>query len=368
MNQSPRKLSAALTGRSFVHPVFDYLLIGGGLSLIVTRMVISGPQQFFLIDLGFTDAVKQYLEQVSRQMYDNVPYFILLCNSAHFAASTVRLYTKPHSKESLPFLTMAFPVIVLSVLTLCLYEVDRLGDHLTSLYLTWSPYHYAAQAYGIAVIYSYRSGCQLSTGNKKLLWWVSMLPFFHNFFHGPRVGLHWLLPADLLANPTVDSALSLASANLPTLAYIAIAIFFVKVWFSRSGPMPVISILAVITNGIWFFLLPEYGFVWATIFHGVQYMAIVMIFHVRDRSQQPGRKHSWFYHTVWFYSISVLLAYALFHCLPLAYVFAGFGVIESVLLVTATINIHHFIVDAYIWRLKKTDRNRTIVYAGTPAR
>jgi hypothetical protein len=40
--------------------------------------------------------------------------------------------------------------------------------------------------------------------------------------------------------------------------------------------------------------------------------------------------------------------------------------VESVLLVVAAINIHHFIVDAYIWRLKPGDRNRQIVEDRVP--
>ena len=53
--------------------------------------------------------------------------------------------------------------------------------------------------------------------------------------------------------------------------------------------------------------------------------------------------------------------------IPQAYVFAGFGMVESLLLVTAAINIHHFIVDQFIWRLKKTDGNRRIVDGAAPA-
>jgi hypothetical protein len=52
-----------------------------------------------------------------------------------------------------------------------------LGRNLHSFYLTWSPYHHAAQAYGLAVVYAYRSGCLLGARDKKLLGWVSMLPF-----------------------------------------------------------------------------------------------------------------------------------------------------------------------------------------------
>ena len=35
-----RALMPRLTGRMFVHPVFDYLLIGGGLSLLVSALVL----------------------------------------------------------------------------------------------------------------------------------------------------------------------------------------------------------------------------------------------------------------------------------------------------------------------------------------
>jgi len=57
----------------------------------------------------------------------------------------------------------------------------------------------------------------------------------------------------------------------------------------------------------------------------------------------------------------LLLGYSLFNVFPLAYIFAGFGRVESVLLVVAVINLHHFIVDGYIWRLKKSDSNRQVV-------
>ena len=68
---------AALLGRTFVGPVFDYLLIGGGLSLVVSVAVLKFPR----IEGGLITAA-------------TLAYITLFCNSAHFAASTVRLYTK----------------------------------------------------------------------------------------------------------------------------------------------------------------------------------------------------------------------------------------------------------------------------------
>lgn len=350
MTSGSRGLAAALTGRPFGNVAFDYLLIGGGLSLAVTIAVVLHPRGAALVDAAA------------------LPYLFLLSNAAHFAASTVRLYTKPGSYASLPFLTMGFPLLALGVLTLCIALAEQIGPHLQSLYLTWSPYHYAAQAYGLAVLYSYRSGCRLAPGDKKLLWWVAMLPFFYNFATAPGVGLRWLLPESFVRTPAMVSVLVVVHYTLLVLAFVAPLWLYAKVWRSASGPMPLIGLLTVVTNGIWFFVLaPLQAFVYATIFHGVQYLAIVIVFHLRDQLSRPENRHGRLYHVLWFYGVCLLLGYVLFYALPLGYVFLGFGKVESVLLVVAAINIHHFIVDAFIWRLKKTDTNYRIVESGVPA-
>ncbi len=336
-------------GRSFGHPLFDYALIGGGLSLLVTAAVVWHPKGAGIASAG------------------TLPYILLLSNAAHFAASTVRLYTKRDSYQSLPFLTMGFPLLALAALTLSILLAEQIGPHLQSLYLTWSPYHYAAQAYGLAVMYGHRSGCRLGATDKKLLWWIAMLPFIYNFVTAPGVGLRWLLPETVFALPQVGSALTVLHYGLTVLAFSTPILLAVKVWRGAGGPLPLISLLAIVTNGIWFFVLaPLEAFVYATIFHGVQYLAIVIVFHLKDRMSSPENRHGRFYHVLWFYGACLILGYALFYCLPLAYVFAGFGKVESVLLVVAAINIHHFVVDAYIWRLGKDASNRQVIEAGLP--
>ncbi len=154
-------LLTTLQGRCFVHPLLDYLLIGGGLSLLVTLVVVMNRQQPNLFDAG------------------TLAWIVLFSNGAHFAASTVRLYTKPGAAASMPFLSKIVPPVIIILMTLCLVYAGRVGGLLDTLYLTWSPYHYAAQAYGLAVMYSYRSGCNLEATDKKLLRWVCMIPFFY---------------------------------------------------------------------------------------------------------------------------------------------------------------------------------------------
>ncbi|HKC14142.1 MAG TPA: hypothetical protein VKI41_19105, partial [Vicinamibacteria bacterium] len=89
-------------GRTFVHPLFDYLVIAGGLSLLVTAAVFwRGPG----LDWGGSKAM--FLAAL-----------VLVSNSAHFAASTVRLYTKPGAFRDLPFLTLGLPIVTVAALTL----------------------------------------------------------------------------------------------------------------------------------------------------------------------------------------------------------------------------------------------------------
>jgi len=39
----------------------------------------------------------------------------------------------------------------------------------------------------------------------------------------------------------------------------------------------------------------------------------------------------------------------------------GFSIVQSGLLVTAIINIHHFVVDAFIWKLRRDPNYQTVV-------
>lgn len=348
--KQPGPVSGMLLGRTFLSPAFDYLLIGGGLSLLVVVILLLVPSGYELVTA------------------ETLPYFFLLCNSAHFASSTVRLYTKPGACHSMPNVAMVLPLLAFLVLALCMFQADTLGPQLNAIYLTWSPFHYAAQAYGLSIMYCYRSGCLLGVHNKRLLWWVSMVPFFHNFMTGPKIGLHWIDVYGWLDGPLAIAALRWFWYTSPVLGVFLIGYVFWRIRRTEARPMPIISVMALVANSVWWFVLPPLdAFVWATIFHGVQYLAIVIIFHVKDQLARDGNRRGPIYHVVKFYGLSLLLGYGLFNCFPEAFLYAGFGRAESALLTVAVINIHHFIVDAYIWRLKNTDTNRRIVDTGVPA-
>lgn len=324
-------------GRSFVNPVFDLLVIGSVASLLMTP---------FLLSYGGANPLARRLDAA-------LPFLVLVCNTAHFAASTVRLYSKPRAFEELPFLTMGFPLLTVLVLTVSIVFASQLGGGIQTLYLTWSPFHYAAQAYGLTLIYAYRSGCTLDGLDKKLLRVACLLPFL-----AAVVGGRTLLGLSFVAERMLfTKALAVLTLALPI-------VVFARLAARREATLPLMSLAVLASNGVWLITLNEAGaFAWATIFHGLQYLAIVSIFHVKDQLARPGNARGRVSHVGLFYLGCVTLGYLLFQVWPFAYVLLGFGVAESMLMVAAVINLHHFIVDAFIWKLRQAPNLKIVTSA-----
>ena len=236
----------ALIGRTFLHPFFDYLLIGGGLSFVCTALVYQRQDPL----IGWNPQGPPPAHPTEQQR---------TFRRVHRA-----LYTEPGTFQQHP-------------------------------YLTWSSYHYAVQAYGLAIIYCVRSGYSLTAVERKVFRAICMLPFLLAFIGAPHAGLSWLAPSLHAVVPAMLRDVIISAVFLLPLAFF--------LYSYRRGPL---------------------------------------------------------YHAGRFYLLSLALGYGLFYCWPYAFVLTGFGLAESVLLVAAAINIHHFIVDAHIWRLAPGDGNRAI--------
>jgi hypothetical protein len=344
VSAAPRTI---VLGRPFVGPLFDTMLIGGGLSLLTVAVLQGGD--------GFgTGWLRTHL-----------PLCILLANVTHFAASTVRLYSKPGSFAELPFLTMGLPLATFAVLSLAVVFSHQIGPALQALYLTWSPFHYAAQTYGLATIYCLRSQRRLGDPEQRLLWWTCMLPFAYALVKLPNAGIGWFLsPWFFAGHPALAEARFLTEQAIGLATFAVPALLAWRIWQTSARTLPLISWLLVLTNGIWWVVFTYLSaFAWATVFHGVQYLAIVVIFHLRDHPPTTSGRLAWLWPTVKFYATCLALGWLLFEVWPYAYVLAGFTLSESMLLCVAAINVHHFIVDRGIWRIRR-DPNYRIVVAG----
>lgn len=338
-----QQLQRDLVGNTFLHPAFDYLAIGSVWSIGAVAYLLLRPDAIVEVDSTIW------------------AWCILLANSAHFAASTVRLYNRPTYYREFSFLALGLPAVTIVVLITCMVLPRHAGQYLQVIYLTWAPFHYAKQIYGLSLMYGFRTGFKLDGTDKRILYWVCMLPFLYAFFGGsPHMGAGWLLPPEVVeGTPMLLNTLTSLKDILMVAVFVGPAFLYWRIWSTKGRVMPLIILMLMLSNGLWWVALNfNQAFILATIGHGVQYLAITLIYHVREQMRKPDNRHGWAFYTSNFYAKCVLLGYALFNCWPYIFVWFGAGVAESMILVIATINIHHFIVDAYIWRLR-VPANRT---------
>ena len=337
-------------GTVFFHPLIDGLFIAGGFSLLPILAAAWGP---WPIALGTTSKLMIFV----------------LFNCAHFASSTVRFYTKPGAVATHGVLAYGFPLIAVLVILTASALPDLIGRHFTALYLTWSPYHYAAQAYGLALMYSYRTGLSFSRVEKRCLWWICMLPLLRALlnFEDTSItdvmgvsGIRWLLPASVLSDGGIvaESMRWLVSGMTPL-------VFALPIGFAllRHSRMPLISLMLVLTNGLWLVAYSRFdAAVWATVAHSLQYLLVVAFVHAKDYPRSRSRIGGPGFHMASFYLMSLVLAAFLFYVLPSLVHAAGgwmgqqWDVTHCVLMTVTAINLHHFIIDGYIWKGKRPAR------------
>ena len=328
-----RARAQSLVGNCFVHPIIDYAFVGGAITIPIFLMLLLFPS-LTPNDAGIT--VRSFL----------------LINGAHFAASTVRLYTKPGAKREFPFLSWGFPIVCLAAVGVGLWS-PWAGRNLTALYFTWSPYHYAAQTYGLAVMYAMRSGARLDNRDKWQMWWICLLPFLFAFITSSEGGLSWFVPRErIMAIPSLY-VLYRGLVGVVTVAVFLLPLsLFWQLHRMRGRNVPVISLVLQITNGIWW-LGTNYldAWWWTAMLHSLQYLIIAVSQYVKDQTNRAGVKaRPPLVHAGAFYGMSFGVAILLFFVVPLIYVPLGFGATEAFVMMTIVINLHHFIVDGFVWR------------------
>jgi hypothetical protein len=331
-----------------VSPLFDLLLIANA---------VTFPVALWLLGSAPT---------ANHALIVSLPALLLFVNQAHILGSSFRLYTKPGAFQSLPFLTMGLPLAAIAVLSLSVLFVQDLGRHLWALALTWTPWHYGAQAFGISALYCHRSGCRLSPGERSLMRWACMVPFFRALLGGARegYGFGWWVPPEVLYGSALGQTLMDGGARVLDVLTFALPVALLLLLRRRGASLPLLALITMVTNGMWFVLFGGLGaFVWSTVFHGAQYLTLLAVVYVRDQMGSPTNRHGVVHHVAVLYGVCVVGGYLLHQLWPLAYVGVGFGMVEATLMSAAILNIHHFVVDAFVWRLRGDTRYAAAVTA-----
>jgi hypothetical protein len=298
---------------------------------------------------------------------------ILFTSVPHYGATLLRVYERAEDRS-------AYRLFALwSTLPICAWFIGgvydlTLGSWLVTLYLTWSPWHYSGQNYGIALMFLHRRGVPVPPNVKRWLYASFALSFLLVFlaahteranalyapgslqgasyqFHGlgipARLTVTLLLPMFagyvgclLIAITELRRAASWRALG-PTLGVIALQ----ALWFS----IPVLSR----ATGWLDRLAPfdparfEYAFVWIAIGHALQYLWVTTFY---ARQSSAGLRFSP-------YLFKCLLAGSAVWGVPILLFgpdLLGVRGFEAghALLAAAAVNVHHFVLDGAIWKLR----------------
>ena len=342
-------------------PVTDLVFgCGLGYAILFLLQVFAGPQMREVFPLEYQ------------------PLLAVMLGMPHYGATLVRVYERREERRKYALFAV-HTTILLAVLFLVGLRVAAVGSLLVTLYFTWSPWHYSGQNYGIALMFLRRRGVVVTPAVKRLIYASFLLSFalivltLHgvdpsaSYAPGSSAGtMYRFIPVGI----PVDVANALfAVCGVAYLASFAAAGFLLLRRASPRALGPSAAILGV--QALWFgapalarqwgllsgvdpFAPSQqaYSFIWIAVGHFIQYLWITSYYAVAaHREQSSGAApHLRFLGKALLAGVAVwVVPQLLFAPRVLGGVPYDFGL---GILVAALVNIHHFILDGAIWKLR----------------
>jgi len=287
----------------------------------------------------------------------------LFFNYPHYMATIYRAYHRAEDFQKYRVFTVH--ITALMVLTLILSHVWLgLLPWIFTIYLTWSPWHYSGQNYGLFMMFARRAGADPDKTTTRALYSAfiaSYLILFLSFHTGASTD-------PLFISLGIPMVIGKWEQIFLSVAFVALSIF----GFSRlvratewKRLLPCFTLFS--SQFMWFFLpaavslikglsIPQnrYSTGVLAVMHSAQYLWITSYYARReakssDGAVKPGR--SW--RPLAYFGVLVLGGIALFVPGPwMASRLLHHDFTASFLVFTALVNIHHFILDGAIWKLR----------------
>lgn len=303
-----------------------------------------------------------------------LPLVVLVTGIPHYGATLLRVYGTESARRR--YFLHAFPLgfLVWGAFAGAL-AAPRLGTWLITLYLTWSPWHYTAQNFGLAMMFLRRAGITVAPPLRRLVWTSFVLSFVLVFvnIHGSASsgGADPLQAASAsyrFAPLGIPTRFALGALAVAGAAYVVVTGLVIRKLAKLAGIARLAPALALVLSQAAWFVLPVllglarpalYGpggatalaFIWVAIAHSVQYLWISFHYARASGSVAKAAPAGLVYlgktvlagSAIWVFP-ALVCAPGVLGILPFE---SGLG-----LLVAAAVNLHHFILDGAIWKLR----------------
>jgi tetratricopeptide (TPR) repeat protein len=282
----------------------------------------------------------------------------LFFNYPHYMATIYRAYHRAEDFQKYRVFTVYTTGLILLTVLLSHFWL-RILPLLFTLYLTWSPWHYSGQNYGLFMMFARRAGAKPSDAGRRALYGafiVSYLVLFLGFHAGTSSDPMFIS----LGIPPVVARWGQIGLGA---AFVALSAYGLSQLVRATGWQKLRPCLTLFSSQVLWFLLPaavslikgidipqsRYSSGVLAVMHSAQYLWITSYYARREASEASGRSwRPWAY-----FGVLVAGGIALFVPGPwLASRIFHHDFTASFLIFTALVNLHHFILDGAIWKLR----------------
>jgi len=324
---------------------------------------IYGPWLDLIVGCGAWSApllLVSYLTIASNARVWAVAFYALalLFNYPHYMATIYRAYHRAEDFHKYRLFTVHTTALIVATLVLSHFWT-RVLPLIFTIYLTWSPWHYSGQNYGLFMMFARRAGAQPSDATRRALYGTFVVSYLILF-----LGFHTGASTDpLFISLGIPAAVSRGEQMVLIVAFFVLATFGLSQLARETGWRKLLPSLTLFSSQFLWFLLPagfslirgleipqsRYSSGVLAVMHSAQYIWITSYYARREASGETGRH--W---RVWaYFGVVIAGGIALFVPGPwLASRLFHHDFTTSFLIFTALVNIHHFILDGAIWKLR----------------
>jgi hypothetical protein len=309
-----------------IHPAVDFFFMGGLALLLLVGLPL----------IGWSGRPGGHPFS-----YEAMIWVTWVANNPHFAATLQRLY-RPERRRRFFFTATVLPAVVTFATVLAFaYPID-VAPYFVKIYTLWAPYHFAAQTLGLVLIYFSRAGLRLTAWERRGISWFlfALTTRITVLNENGRMGSYFGVDFPRFTMPDavhfgVDAWLAITA--------VAALVVVARIVRSRR-PFPLIALVPIAVHLTWFTewgrSLPNYIELMNAL-HSLQYLLLVWAIDAR-----PLRG----------FLFNVVLGALLFRLLPVAAA-QLFGVSRgfSLAVIWSGLQVHHYLVDGVVWRLRDTE-------------
>jgi tetratricopeptide (TPR) repeat protein len=309
-----------------------------------------------------------YVSAASNARSWSIAFYVLALffNYPHYMATIYRAYHRSEDFQKYRIFTVHTTGLILLTLLLSHFWL-RLLPWIFTIYLTWSPWHYSGQNYGLFMMFARRAGADPDKSARRALYGafvVSYLVLFLSFHTGPSTD-------PLFLSLGIPAVISRWEQIILIVAFVALSTFGLSRLASATGWRRLIPSLTLLSSQFFWFLLPaaislikgleipqnRYSSGVLAVMHSAQYLWITSYYARREalgeRAGGLAAREPRNWRPLAYFGVLVVGGIALFVPGPwLASLAFHHDFTSSFLIFTALVNIHHFILDGAIWKLR----------------